>query len=492
MTVTVYPTGTTIYEPQKCWNGFTILSTPMGKDAYLIDMNGNVVKCWKGFGGFPNKVFPGGYLLGSTGVRNRKYSFQDQLDLVQVDWDGNVVWKFDQHEYISDPEEQPRWMARQHHDYQRDGNPVGYYVPKMEPRVDGGNTLVLCHKNVRNAAISDRLLLDDAVIEVTWEGKTVWEWKVSDHFEELGFSRQAKKVLARDPNVVGAGEGFGDWMHINSISKLGPNRWFDRGDKRFHPDNLVWSSRQANILAVIDKETGKLVWRIGPDYDLGSELHVGADNTGKTSSAMGYIIGPHHAHIIPRGLPGEGNLILFDNGGWAGYGVSHPGSKNGLNNALRDYSRVIELDPVSLDIVWQYSPKEAGFVVPMAGNKFYSSIVSSAQRLANGNTLITEGVDGRVFEVTKEHEIVWEYVNPRFESYGAGGKVNLVYRAYRLPYEWVPQAPKPRQKAIHRPDNTQLRVPQSGRARAVKAAETAVETGGESQAQFCVVPVDER
>src|SRR3972149_2753227 len=150
MTVTVYPTGTTIYEPQKCWNGFTILSTPMGKDAYLIDMNGNVVKCWKGFGGFPNKVFPGGYLLGSTGVRNRKYSFQDQLDLVQVDWDGNVVWKFDQHEYISDPEEQPRWMARQHHDYQRDGNPVGYYVPKMEPRVDGGNTLGLCHKNVRN------------------------------------------------------------------------------------------------------------------------------------------------------------------------------------------------------------------------------------------------------------------------------------------------------------------------------------------------------
>src|SRR3972149_8065903 len=106
MAVTIYPTGTTIYEPSKCWNGFTILST-MGSDAYLIDMNGNVVKCWKGFGGFPNKVFPGGYLLGSTGVRNRKYSFQDQLDLVQVDWEGNVVWKFDQHEYISDPEEQP-------------------------------------------------------------------------------------------------------------------------------------------------------------------------------------------------------------------------------------------------------------------------------------------------------------------------------------------------------------------------------------------------
>ena len=39
---------------------------------------------------------------------------------------------------------------------------------------------------------------------------------------------------------------------------------------------------------------------------------------------LGWIIGQHHAHIIPRGLPGEGNLLVFDNGGWAGYGTKSP------------------------------------------------------------------------------------------------------------------------------------------------------------------------
>lgn len=52
-------------------------------------------------------------------------------------------------------------MARQHHDYQRQGNPVGYYVPGMDPRADGGNAIILGHKNVTNPKISDKLLVDD-------------------------------------------------------------------------------------------------------------------------------------------------------------------------------------------------------------------------------------------------------------------------------------------------------------------------------------------
>ena len=54
---------------------------------------------------------------------------------VQVDWDGNIVWKFDRLEYIQDPgyELQGGWL-RAHHDYQRAGNPVGYYVPGLEPK----------------------------------------------------------------------------------------------------------------------------------------------------------------------------------------------------------------------------------------------------------------------------------------------------------------------------------------------------------------------
>ena len=97
MSSTIYPTGTTIYDPEKAWSGYTLM--PIGKvGAVLIDMNGNVVKVWKDFQGFPNKLLKGGYVLGSLGVRDSAFSYQDQTDLTQLDWDGNVVWKFDHNE----------------------------------------------------------------------------------------------------------------------------------------------------------------------------------------------------------------------------------------------------------------------------------------------------------------------------------------------------------------------------------------------------------
>jgi len=217
MPPTVYPTGTTIYNPEKCWNGYTLFQTSVYQfksvGAILVDMNGNVVNQWKGFHGKPNKMLPGGHIMGGTDVRNFKYGFQDMLDLVQVDWDGNVVWKFDRYERVKDPRQKPRWMLRQHHDFQREGNPVGYYVPGMDPLVDKGNTLILCHKNLKNPKISDKLLLDDTIIEVTWDGKIVWEWVCSEHFDEMGFSEEAKNTLSRNPGMNMTGGKFGDWMH---------------------------------------------------------------------------------------------------------------------------------------------------------------------------------------------------------------------------------------------------------------------------------------
>ena len=79
---------------------------------------------------------------------------------------------------------------------------------------------------------------------------------------------------------------------------------------------------------------------------------------------------------------------------------------------------------------------------------FFSTNISSAQRLPNGNTLITEGAPGRVFEVTKEREIVWEYMNPPSKF---GRKSNAVYRAYRLPYERIPPLEKPQERVVNTP-----------------------------------------
>lgn len=441
----VYPTGTTIYNKDKTYNGYTIF--PSAKGALLIDMNGNEVQLWAGLGGFPNKILPGGFVLGTTGERNPKHSMQDQLDLVQVNWEGKITWSFDHTEYIEDPVEEPRWMARQHHDFQREGSSTGYYSPAQVPFSDHGNTLILVHENVSDLNISDKHLLDDKFIEVTWDGKIVWEWRASDHFIEFGFDEAAKNVLFRDPSYRPAGGGIGDWLHINSMSTLGENKWYAAGDERFHPDNIIFDSRNANILAIISKKTGKVVWKIGPDFNENGQL-----------KKIGWIIGQHHLHMIPKGLPGEGDLLVFDNGGWGGYGNPNPGSPHGANNALRDYSRVLQFNPVTLEVTWQYTPTEAGHIHPLDSYKFYSPYISSAQRLPNGNTMITEGSDGRIFEVTPEHEIIWEYINPYYNTLGKFS-LNMVYRAYRVPYEWIPQLPHPVETSIEQQEVTSFRVP---------------------------------
>ena len=449
----IYPTGTTIYDPSQCWNGYTIFQAKeLG--ALLVDMNGKEVKLWKGLHGLPNKMLPGGHVLGASGERNTQYGMQDFLDVVQVDWEGKVVWQFNKYEYIEDPGEEPQWMARHHHDFQREGNPVGYYAPGMDPLATDGNTLILSHKNVRNPDISDKLLLDDSFIEVDWAGEIVWEWGLSEHFHEFDWSEEARNVLCRNPNVRNCG---GDWMHVNSMSTLGPNQWFDAGDVRFHPENIIWSAREANIIAITDKKSGKVVWKIGPDY-----------NTGPALKKLGWIIGEHHAHLIPRGLPGEGNLLVFDNGGWAGYGAPNPGALTGNKNALRDYSRVLEIDPLTLKIIWQYTPAEAGYRMPTDANRFYSPFVSSSQRLPNGNTLITEGSGGRLIEVTPDHRIVWEYISPHF---GKFARFNMIYRAYRLPYEWVPQLDAPQETPVEAVDIATFRMPGAAAPEAVEVTE---------------------
>jgi hypothetical protein len=89
------------------------------------------------------------------------------------------------------------------------------------------------------------------------------------------------------------------------------------------------------------------------------------------------------------------------------------------------FSRVIEVNPANNGIAWKYQEALA--------DNFYSSRISNAQRLPNGNTLINEGLFGRFFEVTPHSEVVWEYVNPYFvpASRPAPAQTNSVFRAYR-------------------------------------------------------------
>lgn len=140
---------------------------------------------------------------------------------------------------------------------------------------------------------------------------------------------------------------------------------------------------------IVERSSGQIIWRLGRD----------------TLSHQ------HYPHEMPNG-----NILIFDNGTYR-------------ENVALNFSRVIEVDRKTKQIVWQYTDTPP--------QNFFSPYISGAQRLPNGNTLITEGNYGRLFEVTQDKEIVWEYVNPHFGSQqltsdpsaAVQGEQNNVFRA---------------------------------------------------------------
>jgi hypothetical protein len=143
--------------------------------------------------------------------------------------------------------------------------------------------------------------------------------------------------------------------------------------------------------------------------------------------------------MIQKGLPGAGNILLFDNGGVAGYGPYMtfgdilPNIVPIFATDIRLYSRVLEFDPITYDIKWEYIDRD-GLTIPLSGDmhRMFSIYIGSVQRLPNGNTLVDEGATGRIIEVTNDKKIVWEYISPYVSL-----SLNPVYRAYRIPSKWL-------------------------------------------------------
>ncbi|MFC1893897.1 DUF1566 domain-containing protein [Chloroflexota bacterium] len=435
--------------------GYTLFSS--GQRTVLVDMNGELVHEWP-MDGSPVKMLPGGSLLGRKGIRNDEATSPNQrsnfggkgvpdaIELIQVGWDGQEEWSFSNW----DDDGTGTMMSRQHHDHQREGNPVGYYAPGQE-FVEKGKTWILARKNRVIPEISDKEIEDDVIYEVDWIGSlTGFEWSAAYHFDEMGFDDSAKEAIYSGLTFDEA-KGSMDLFHINSMSLLGENHWYDgTNDERFNPENIIISSRNANFIAIISRMTGDIVWRVGPDFSEGTD-----------DCNLGQFVGQHNAHMIPRGLPGEGNILVFDNGGRSGYG-----GPNGYPRYTKSYSRVVEFNPVTLEIVWQYG-SEGG------EESFFSRNISSAQRLPNGNTLITDGANGRIFEVTLDKESVWEFIAP-----SVGKKGNAIYRAYRIPPEWVPGNPSRYQEwsILFSTDNTN-RLPSSDIISAPALSFAIVDTG---------------
>lgn len=173
-----------------------------------------------------------------------------------------------------------------------------------------------------------------------------------------------------------------DALHTNGV------RVITEDDSNFRPGKpgqVLVSFREPSAIGVVDVEEERLVW-----------------------AARGYWSAQHDPQILENG-----NILLFDN--------------RGNYNLPEGPSRVLEFDPVTMAIVWEYRGSEA--------SPLDSVIRSYATRLENGNTLITESNGGRILEVTLEGTIVWEFVNP--VRGGPDGKIPIICKAYRLDDEFT-------------------------------------------------------
>jgi hypothetical protein len=251
-------------------------------------------------------------------------------------------------------------------------------------------------------------LWPDHVIEVertsSSEGIIVWEWHVWDHLiQDYDPSKANYGVVAEHPELVDInygeieGKDRADWNHINSIDY---NKEFDQ---------ILLSARNQHEIWVIDHSTtteeaaGHIGGQSGKGGDLlyrygNPEIYRAGNNTDQQ------FFGQHDAQWIQAGCPGEGNILLFNNG---------QGRPEG------QYSSVEELIPpvdengsYYLEPGSAYGPQEPVWVYT-ADNPFdfFAGYLSSAQRLPNGNTLICDGDHGVFFEVTSEKKTVWIYHN---------------------------------------------------------------------------------
>lgn len=196
-------------------------------------MNGNVARSWP-YRGFPTEVLDPAVNQGRKGhafvqlearkERDRR-SFGNGVNnhaVAELDWNGKVVWRWAGEKNVGN--------AHQHHEISRLAN---------------GNTLVLANKLHKVTGFKLDELIDDAIYEVDPGGKVVWRWLASEHLDEFGFTAE-QLDLVRDTDLA-------DYLHLNNARTLGANKWYDAGDARFHPDNIIIDSRQANFIAIIDK-----------------------------------------------------------------------------------------------------------------------------------------------------------------------------------------------------------------------------------------------
>ena len=129
---------------------------------------------------------------------------------------------------------------------------------------------------------------------------------------------------------------------------------------------------KGTVVAIIEKRTGTIVWRLGPSYPDAGVPPGQRIYQARLPRPVDQLSGQHDAHLIAEGLPGAGDVLVFDNQGAAGFPPAALGHFVG--------SRVLQIDPIQHTIVWQYTGADSQRDVWT----FHSSFLSSARRSRTG------------------------------------------------------------------------------------------------------------
>jgi hypothetical protein len=387
--------GVTKYDLKAAFPGYNLYADN-ARYAYLMDMAGNIVYRWQ----FP---IQGRWAYAELLDDGSIVAVCTEKCVAKIDRNSNIIWVKN---------------IRAHHDIAilPDG---GYLIPVAEPEVGYRSHLIKFDAVVRLSAdgeilgkwstrdelpalkkLHDPLPVDLRVYRLSTALRELYLFIKKNYtftnafrrnviarfgrphrwnndatiMKEPAFSeRMVTKIRKNVEKIVGLNVSY-DYYHLNSIEVL-PKTALGMRDARFQQGNHLICLRNANLILILDKDTKKVVWHWGPRM----------------------LDWPHMPTLLENG-----NILVYDNG-------EH-----------RSYSRIVELNPMSESIEWEYraSPPEM----------FYSQVLGSNQRLPNGNTLICESKNGRAFEVTRDKEIVWEFYNPEIKK----GKRKSIYRMMRI------------------------------------------------------------
>ena len=317
----------------------------------------------------------------------------------EFDWNGNKIWEYKM--YIPGKEVS-------HHTYEimPNGNYllIGWEFKSYDEALAKGMKPTKDRYLFKEGFVDAKKHLDgiwpDFLREVDRAtGKTVWEWHVWDHIGTGKNQIDINKFCTAKVYKAYAGP---DWTHFNGVA--------------YNPDTdqVAVTSRNLAEVYIIDRKSGDIVYRWGNPANYGAGLAP----AGYADDGDQKLFGPHAPDWLPNG-----NLSIID---------------NGARRPSENYTRAVELDPKTNRVVWQWTP----MAVKANGSNFYSHYQDGAQKLPNGNWLLTTSNDGHVIEVTNEKNIVWELANPikadqiyrASNIHGKGG--DSIHKAIRYPSDF--------------------------------------------------------